>query len=385
MAKSASKKKSASPDNSIVTNLAELLTERAKNTGSLSSADILDCIEDSHISIEQIEMLYDILDSRGIEITDFSEEDAFLDDILKGEENPDDHEHDEFEEALEEELAQDSSVVNDSVRVYLKDIGKIELLSAERELELAEKMANGDEIAKGEIIESNLRLVVSIAKKYTGRGMPFLDLIQEGNIGLMKAVEKFDYTKGYKFSTYATWWIRQAITRSISVHGRTIPLPVHIVEKINKLRQISRAAMQRLGREPNDAEIAQEMGCSVEKVREIIKYAQDPISLEERVGKEEDSVIGDFIPDANAPDPEQIVSRTILREKIMEALDSLTPRESSVIKMRFGLIDGRVRTLEEVGEEFNITRERIRQIEAKALRKLRHPSRIKMFKEFGGE
>ncbi len=385
MAKSASKKKSASPDNSIVTNLAEILTERAKNTGSLSSADILDCIEDSHITIEQIEMLYDILDSRGIEITDFSEEDAFLDDILKGEENPDSHENDEFEQALEEELAQDSSVINDSVRVYLKDIGKIELLSAEKELELAERMANGDEVAKAEIIESNLRLVVSIAKKYTGRGMPFLDLIQEGNIGLMKAVEKFDYTKGYKFSTYATWWIRQAITRSISVHGRTIPLPVHIVEKINKLRQISRAAMQRLGREPNDAEIAQEMGCSVEKVREIIKYAQDPISLEERVGKEEDSVIGDFIPDANAPDPEQIVSRTILREKIMEALDSLTPREASVIKMRFGLIDGRVRTLEEVGEEFNITRERIRQIEAKALRKLRHPSRIKMFKEFGGE
>ena len=385
MAKQASKKKSASPDNTIVNQLAELLTERAKNTLTLSSADILDCIEDSHITIEQIELLYDTLESRGIEITDFSEEDAFLDDILKAEENPDPAENDEFEAALEEELAQDSSVVNDSVRVYLKDIGKIELLSAEREFVLAEKMAQGDEAAKSEIIESNLRLVVSIAKKYTGRGMPFLDLIQEGNIGLMKAVEKFDYTKGYKFSTYATWWIRQAITRSISVHGRTIPLPVHIVEKINKLRQISRAAMQRLGREPNDAEIAQEMGCSVEKVREIIKYAQDPISLEERVGKEEDSVIGDFIPDANAPDPEQIVSRTILREKIMEALDSLTPREASVIKMRFGLIDGRVRTLEEVGEEFNITRERIRQIEAKALRKLRHPSRIKMFKEFGSE
>ncbi len=385
MAKQASKKKSASPDNTIVNQLAELLTERAKNTLTLSSADILDCIEDSHITIEQIELLYDTLESRGIEITDFSEEDAFLDDILKGEENPDPDENDEFEAALEEELAQDSSVVNDSVRVYLKDIGKIELLSAEREFVLAERMAQGDEAAKSEIIESNLRLVVSIAKKYTGRGMPFLDLIQEGNIGLMKAVEKFDYTKGYKFSTYATWWIRQAITRSISVHGRTIPLPVHIVEKINKLRQISRAAMQRLGREPNDAEIAQEMGCTVEKVREIIKYAQDPISLEERVGKEEDSVIGDFIPDANAPDPEQIVSRTILREKIMEALDSLTPREASVIKMRFGLIDGRVRTLEEVGEEFNITRERIRQIEAKALRKLRHPSRIKMFKEFGSE
>ncbi len=383
MAKSASKKKSASPDNSIVTTLAEILTERAKGTGTLASADILDCIEDSNITIEQIEMLYDTLESKGIEITDFTEEEAFLDEVLSTEQSDDSSEN--FEETNEDELAGDNTVVNDSVRVYLKDIGKIQLLSAEREFELAERMANGDEYAKAEIIESNLRLVVSIAKKYTGRGMPFLDLIQEGNIGLMKAVEKFDYTKGYKFSTYATWWIRQAITRSISVHGRTIPLPVHIVEKINKLRQISRTAMQRLGREPNDYEIAEEMGCSVEKVREIIKYAQDPISLEERVGKEEDSVIGDFIPDANAPDPEQIVSRKILREKIMEALDSLNPREASVIKMRFGLIDGRIRTLEEVGEEFNITRERIRQIEAKALRKLRHPSRIKMFKEFGGE
>lgn len=382
MTKPTSKKKSASPDNTIVTTLAEILTERAKATGTLASADILDCIEDSNISIEQIEMLYDTLESKGIEITDFTEEEAFLDDILNSPEEEEDQ--NEFDDPIDEEFSVDS-VVNDSVRVYLKDIGKIQLLSAERELELAEQMAAGVESAKAEIIESNLRLVVSIAKKYTGRGMPFLDLIQEGNIGLMKAVEKFDYTKGYKFSTYATWWIRQAITRSISVHGRTIPLPVHIVEKINKLRQISRAAMQRLGREPNDHEIAEEMGCSVEKVREIIKYAQDPISLEERIGKEEDSVIGDFIPDANAPDPEQIVSQRILREKIMEALDSLNPREASVIKMRFGLIDGRIRTLEEVGEEFNITRERIRQIEAKALRKLRHPSRIKMFKEFGGE
>ncbi len=383
MTKPTSKKKSASPDNSIVNNLAEILTERAKATGTLASADILDTIEDSNISIEQIELLYDTLESRGIEITDFTDEEAFLEDILNTAEDADAPEG--YEEDIDEEFTDDAAVVNDSVRVYLKDIGKIELLSAARELELAERMAQGDEEAKAEIIESNLRLVVSIAKKYTGRGMPFLDLIQEGNIGLMKAVEKFDYTKGYKFSTYATWWIRQAITRSISVHGRTIPLPVHIVEKINKLRQISRAAMQKLGREPNDYEIAEEMGCSVEKVREIIKYAQDPISLEERVGKEEDSVIGDFIPDANAPDPEQIVSRKILREKIMEALDSLNPREASVIKMRFGLIDGRIRTLEEVGEEFNITRERIRQIEAKALRKLRHPSRIKMFKEFGGE
>ena len=382
MAKSASKKKSASPDNSIVTNLAELLTERAKNTGSLSSADILDCIEDSHISIEQIEMLYDILDSRGIEITDFSEEDAFLDDILKGEENPDDHEHDEFEEALEEELAQDSSVVNDSVRVYLKDIGKIELLSAERELELAEKMANGDEIAKGEIIESNLRLVVSIAKKYTGRGMPFLDLIQEGNIGLMKAVEKFDYTKGYKFSTYATWWIRQAITRAIADQARTIRIPVHMVETINKVLRISRQLLQELGREATTEEIAKVMNMSPEKVRDIMKLAQEPVSLETPIGEEEDSHLGDFIADDDAPAPADAASYALLREQLNEVLHTLTPREEEVLKLRFGLEDGRARTLEEVGLEFNITRERIRQIEAKALRKLRHPSRSKRLKDY---
>ena len=383
MTKPTSNKKNTAPDNTIVNSLADTLTELAKSSGTLKSTDILNCLEDTNISIEQIEMLYDILESRGIEITDFTGEEAFLDDLIDSEKNQ--SKDYTYDDDTSDKLPDDSALVNDSVRVYLKDIGKIQLLSAEKELELAEKMSKGDQAAKAELIESNLRLVVSIAKKYTGRGMPLLDLIQEGNIGLMKAVEKFDYSKGYKFSTYATWWIRQAITRSISVHGRTIPLPVHIVEKINKLRQISRTAMQKLGREPTEAEIAEEMGCSIDKVREIIKYAQDPISLEERIGKEEDSVIGDFIPDLNAPDPELIVSQTILKEKIMEALDSLTPREASVIKMRFGLIDGRVRTLEEVGEEFNITRERIRQIEAKALRKLRHPSRIKMFKEFGGE
>lgn len=379
MTKTKSKKKSASPDNSIVKTLADVLIERAKKTGTLASSDILECIENSNVSIEQIEMLYDMLDAQGIEITDFTEEEAFLDEALAEDKN----DSASSEESEYNETEGDSSVVNDSVRVYLKDIGKISLLGAERELELAKKMAEGDEAAKSEIIQSNLRLVVSVAKKYTGRGMPFLDLIQEGNIGLMKAVEKFDYTKGYKFSTYATWWIRQAITRSISIHGRTIPLPVHIVEKINKLRQISRASLQRLGREPTDAEIAKEMGCSIEKVREIIKYAQDPISLEERVGKEEDSVIGDFIPDVNAPDPEEIVARTMLHEKIMKQLEKLTPREASVIILRYGLIDGRVRTLEEVGEEFNITRERIRQIEAKAIRKLRQPANIKTFKDYG--
>ena len=357
--------------------IADGLAEKAKSTGMLISTDILDSIEDRHFSIEQIEALYDMLEARGVEIVDFSEEEAFLGKL--------DEESLEEDETFDEEGAEDVTLGSDSVRVYLKDIGKVKLLDTETELKLAERMANGDEDAKNQLIESNLRLVVSIAKKYTGRGVPFLDLIQEGNIGLMKAVEKFDYTKGYKFSTYATWWIRQSITRSISLHGRTIPLPVHIVEKINKLRQVTRTLTQELGHDPTDTEIAAVMKLPPEKVREIQKYAQDPISLEERVGKEEDSVIGDFIADDNAEDPEEIVSNTILHEKIMEVLDSLTPREASVIKLRFGLEDGRVWTLEEVGAKFNITRERIRQIEAKALRKLRHPSRLRAFTNYGGK
>ena len=379
MAREKSKTKDTLSEKDFITEAAKHLIEKHKSEGTLSSGDILTYTEEMALSIDQMEKLFDILESNGLEITDFAEEEELLREIV---EEPADVKDVEGEEG---EIPQDYSLVNDSVRVYLKDIGKIQLLSSEEEFGLAEKMAGGNEEAKAKIIESNLRLVVSIAKKYTGRGMPFLDLIQEGNIGLMKAVEKFDHTKGYKFSTYATWWIRQAITRSISVHGRTIPLPVHIVEKINKVRQVSRNITQRVGRDPTDAEIAAEMNTSVDKVREILKYAQDPISLEERVGKEDDSVIGDFIPDENAPNPEEIVSQTILHEKIIEALDTLTPRESEVIKMRFGLSDGRVRTLEEVGEEFKITRERIRQIEAKALRKLRHPSRIKLFKDYGNK
>ena len=357
--------------------IADGLAEKAKSTGMLISTDILDSIEDRHFSIEQIEALYDMLEARGVEIVDFSEEEAFLGKL--------DEESLEEDETFDEEGAEDVTLGSDSVRVYLKDIGKVKLLDTETELKLAERMANGDEDAKNQLIESNLRLVVSIAKKYTGRGVPFLDLIQEGNIGLMKAVEKFDYTKGYKFSTYATWWIRQAITRAIADQARTIRIPVHIVEKINKLRQVIRTLTQELGHDPTDTEIAAVMKLPPEKVREIQKYAQDPISLEERVGKEEDSVIGDFIADDNAEDPEEIVSNTILHEKIMEVLDSLTPREASVIKLRFGLEDGRVWTLEEVGAKFNITRERIRQIEAKALRKLRHPSRLRAFTNYGGK
>lgn len=369
------RKKEELPQNSLLL-LAEKLTAGMGEGSALFSTDILDSVEERHLSIDQIEELYDLIEGRGVEILDYSDEDS--DSLI-------DIEPDAQSDNLSEEESESGDLLlgGDSVRVYLKDIGKIKLLDTEAELALAQRMAQGDETAKSELIESNLRLVVSVAKKYTGRGVPFLDLIQEGNIGLMKAVEKFDYTKGYKFSTYATWWIRQSITRSISLHSRTIPLPVHIVEKVNRMRKISRQLTQTLGREPTDEDIAEEMGTTIEKIRELQKYAQEPISLEERVGKEEDSVIGDFIADENAEDPEKIVSQTILHEKIFEVLDSLTPREASVIKLRFGLEDGRALTLEEVGERFNITRERIRQIEAKALRKLRHPQRLRAFRTYG--
>lgn len=369
------RKKEELPQNSLLL-LAEKLTAGLGEGSVLLSTDILDSVEERHLSIDQIEELYDLIEGRGVEILDYSDEDS--DSLI-------DIEPDAQSDSLSEEESESGDLLlgGDSVRVYLKDIGKIKLLDTEAELALAQRMAQGDETAKSELIESNLRLVVSVAKKYTGRGVPFLDLIQEGNIGLMKAVEKFDYTKGYKFSTYATWWIRQSITRSISLHSRTIPLPVHIVEKVNRMRKISRQLTQTLGREPTDEDIAEEMGTTIEKIRELQKYAQEPISLEERVGKEDDSVIGDFIADENAEDPEKIVSQTILHEKILEVLDSLTPREASVIKLRFGLEDGRVLTLEEVGERFNITRERIRQIEAKALRKLRHPQRLRAFRTYG--
>ena len=272
--------------------------------------------------------------------------------------------------------------VDDHVRMYLKEIGKVPLLSPAEELEYAKRMADGDEVAKKKLTEANLRLVVSIAKRYVGRGMLFLDLIQEGNLGLIKAVEKFDYTKGYKFSTYATWWIRQAITRAIADQARTIRIPVHMVETINKLIRVSRQLLQELGREPTPEEIAKEMGMSLEKVREIMKIAQEPVSLETPIGEEEDSHLGDFIPDDDAPAPSEAASFLLLKEQLMDVLNTLTPREEKVLRLRFGLEDGRARTLEEVGGVFDVTRERIRQIEAKALRKLRHPSRSKKLKDF---
>ena len=273
-------------------------------------------------------------------------------------------------------------LTGDPVRMYLKEIGKVPLLSAAEEIEIAKRMADGDQDAKKQLAEANLRLVVSVAKRYVGRGMLFLDLIQEGNLGLIKAVEKFDYRKGYKFSTYATWWIRQAITRAIADQARTIRIPVHMVETINKLIRVNRQLLQEYGREPRPDEIAREMGISEEKVREIIKVAQEPVSLETPIGEEEDSHLGDFIPDDDAPAPAEVAAFTLLKEQLMEVLDTLTPREEKVLRLRFGLDDGKARTLEEVGREFNVTRERIRQIEAKALRKLRHPSRSKKLKDF---
>ena len=272
--------------------------------------------------------------------------------------------------------------IDDPVRMYLKEIGKVPLLSASEEIEIAKRMADGDQDAKRQLAEANLRLVVSVAKRYVGRGMLFLDLIQEGNLGLIKAVEKFDYRKGYKFSTYATWWIRQAITRAIADQARTIRIPVHMVETINKLIRVNRQLLQEYGREPRPDEIAAEMGISEDKVREIIKVAQEPVSLETPIGEEEDSHLGDFIPDDDAPAPAEVAAFTLLKEQLMEVLDTLTPREEKVLRLRFGLDDGKARTLEEVGKEFNVTRERIRQIEAKALRKLRHPSRSKKLKDF---
>ena len=351
------------------------LFEKAKQKGSVANSELMEIIEECDYDIEQIEKIYEQFEGAGIEIKGYLDLDDF-------EEIESEVERYESAEDMEQMLAQDGLAIDDPVRMYLKEIGKVPLLETDRELELAKRMAEGDEVAKNELVEANLRLVVSIAKRYVGKGMFFLDLIQEGNLGLMKAVEKFDYRKGYKFSTYATWWIRQAITRSIADQARTIRIPVHMVETIHKVSRISRQLLQEYGHEATAEEIAEVMGVSADKVREIMKIAQDPVSLETPIGEEEDSHLGDFIEDQDSPAPAEAASYTLLREQLFEVLNTLSSRESQVLKLRFGLEDGRTRTLEEVGKEFNITRERIRQIEAKALRKLRHPSRSKRLKDY---
>ncbi len=344
------------------------LIEKGKPKGMITEKEIEDAFAELEIDPEKIEQIHDDIEDQGIDIVGDIEQEIKKIEIS--------------EKELEDLSVPEGINVDDHVRMYLKEIGKVPLLSPDEEIEYARLMAEGDEVAKQKLTEANLRLVVSIAKRYVGRGMLFLDLIQEGNLGLIKAVEKFDYTKGYKFSTYATWWIRQAITRAIADQARTIRIPVHMVETINKLTRVSRQLLQELGREPSAEEIAAEMGMSLEKVREIMKIAQEPVSLETPIGEEEDSHLGDFIPDDDAPAPSEAASFMLLKEQLMDVLNTLTPREEKVLRLRFGLEDGRARTLEEVGGEFKVTRERIRQIEAKALRKLRHPSRSKKLKDF---
>ena len=356
------------------------LIEKAKKKGSLTNSEILAVLGDTDYDIDQIDKLYEALDSLGIDVTECFDDDDLVGDL--GDEIETDLENFDKPENMEKILAQEGLTIDDPVKLYLKEIGRVPLLDAEREAELAKRMSEGDEEAKRELVEANLRLVVSIAKRYVGKGLFFLDLIQEGNLGLMKAVSKFDYTKGYKFSTYATWWIRQAITRAIADQARTIRIPVHMVETIHKVTKVSRQMLQEKGREVSAAEVAKEMNMNPDKVREIMKIAQDPISLETPVGEEEDSHIGDFIEDQESPAPAEAASYELLREQLNEVLHTLTPREEQVLRLRFGLEDGRQRTLEEVGQQFNITRERIRQIEAKALRKLRHPSRSKKLRDY---
>ena len=385
--------------------LSELI-ERGKKKGKLSSSELMEVLETMDLESEQMDKIYDVLENLGIETAGEDYLPELPDDAPPSE---------EIEELQEEEIVDpntlvDSFGIDDPVRMYLKEIGKVDLLSGEEEISLAQDMGQGDlarsqleelgddldeetraelmkmvkkgDRAKQRLAEANLRLVVSIAKRYVGRGMLFLDLIQEGNLGLIKAVEKFDYTKGYKFSTYATWWIRQAITRAIADQARTIRIPVHMVETINKVIRVSRQLLQELGHDPAPEEIAEEMNMPVDKVREILKIAQEPVSLETPIGEEEASHLGDFIPDEDASEPSEAASATLLKEQLVNVLGTLTPREEKVLKLRFGIEDGRTRTLEEVGKEFNVTRERIRQIEAKALRKLRHPSRSKRLKDF---
>jgi len=358
------------------------LIEKGKKAGKLTLKEIADVIDGLNLSQEQMDRFYDTLEELNIETVGEDLPPIDDDELL-----PALDELEEIDEVTEEEIAEADSMVDsystdDPVRMYLKEIGKVSLLTQEEEIELAVRMSQGDEEAKRRMAEANLRLVVSIAKRYVGRGMLFLDLIQEGNLGLIKAVEKFDYTKGYKFSTYATWWIRQAITRAIADQARTIRIPVHMVETINKVIRVSRQLLQELGHDPSAEEIAAEMNIPVEKVRDILKIAQEPVSLETPIGEEEDSHLGDFIPDEDASEPSEAASFSLLKEQLMSVLATLTPREEKVLRLRFGIEDGRTRTLEEVGREFNVTRERIRQIEAKALRKLRHPSRSKKLRDF---
>ena len=358
------------------------LIEKGKKAGKLTLKEIADVIDGLNLSQEQMDRFYDTLEELNIETVGEDLPPIDDDELL-----PALDELEEIDEVTEEEIAEadsmaDSYSTDDPVRMYLKEIGKVSLLTQEEEIELAARMSQGDEEAKRRMAEANLRLVVSIAKRYVGRGMLFLDLIQECNLGLIKAVEKFDYTKGYKFSTYATWWIRQAITRAIADQARTIRIPVHMVETINKVIRVSRQLLQELGHDPSAEEIAAEMNIPVEKVRDILKIAQEPVSLETPIGEEEDSHLGDFIPDEDASEPSEAASFSLLKEQLMSVLATLTPREEKVLRLRFGIEDGRTRTLEEVGKEFNVTRERIRQIEAKALRKLRHPSRSKKLRDF---
>lgn len=346
------------------TKIEQLVSIAKDKKGILEQDDINEVFSDMELEPSKIEQIYEYLEAQNIDVIG----------------NIADVEVEETE--IDINNLPDGISIDDPVRMYLKEIGKVPLLSADEEIKLAQRMENGDKEAKKKLAEANLRLVVSIAKRYVGRGMLFLDLIQEGNLGLIKAVEKFDYTKGYKFSTYATWWIRQAITRAIADQARTIRIPVHMVETINKLMRVSRQLLQELGRDPQPEEIAKEMEMTVAKVREIMKISQEPVSLETPIGEEEDSHLGDFIPDEDIPVPAEAAAFTLLKEQLIEVLDTLTEREQKVLRLRFGLDDGRARTLEEVGKEFNVTRERIRQIEAKALRKLRHPSRSKKLKDY---
>ncbi|GAA0100285.1 RNA polymerase sigma factor RpoD [Paraclostridium bifermentans] len=374
---------------------AKSLIEKGKKQGSLTLMEIMEAFSETELDKDQVENLYETLGNLGIEVIQKKEEKANADIEFTSEDM--DISNIDIDDSIDEDISKEENTmeieqidltlpkgisIDDPVRMYLKEIGKIPLLKPHEEAELARRMHEGDEIAKQRLVEANLRLVVSIAKRYVGRGMLFLDLIQEGNLGLIKAVEKFDYTKGFKFSTYATWWIRQAITRAIADQARTIRIPVHMVETINKLIRVSRQLLQELGRDPKPEEIAKEMDMTEDKVREIMKIAQDPVSLETPIGEEEDSHLGDFIPDDDAPAPAEAAAYSLLKEQIEEVLGSLNEREQKVLKLRFGLEDGRARTLEEVGKEFDVTRERIRQIEAKALRKLRHPSRSKKLRDY---